>query len=118
MAATIPFRRALVRPIFCSLPSWPASLHAGCLKQFGDFLAHVKQVRLHGVLGYAYDLGHLFCGFVARGLLVKFEILSAAQRGKSLEPRNCQHGGFELASLTPHIEENLADEIFRDLVIP
>ncbi|HET7491539.1 MAG TPA: hypothetical protein VFK01_06615, partial [Bradyrhizobium sp.] len=45
--------------------------------------------------------------------------LAAAQRGKSLEPRNCQRGGLSNLPASRHISrKNLVDEIFRDLVIP
>src|SRR6476646_17398 len=52
-----------------------------------------------------------------------FNVLPAAQRRQGLESRNCQEPGgnggsaFELASLTPHIEKNLADEVFRNLFV-
>src|SRR6202011_1971852 len=58
------------------------------------------------------------------GLVIQFNVLPAPQRRQGLESRNSQEPGrnggsaFELASLTPHIEENLADEIFRNLLIP
>src|SRR6202022_2036287 len=58
------------------------------------------------------------------GFIVQFNVLPAAQRRQGLESRNCQKPGgnggsaFELASLTPHIEKNLADEVFRNLFIP
>src|SRR5260370_5889306 len=58
------------------------------------------------------------------GLIVQFNVLPAAQRRQGLESRNCQKPGgnggsaFELASLAPHIEKNLTDEVFRDLFIP
>ena len=51
-------------------------------------------------------------------------VLPAPQRREGLEPRNRQQPGgdggsaFELAGLTPHIEKNLADEIFRNLLVP
>src|ERR1019366_8066929 len=57
-------------------------------------------------------------------LIIQFNILPAAQRRQGLESRNCQQPGgnggsaFELASLAPHIEENLADEVFRNLFVP
>src|SRR6201999_325693 len=51
-------------------------------------------------------------------------ILPAPERRKRLESRDRQEPGgdggaaFELASLTPHIEKNLADEVFRNLFVP
>jgi hypothetical protein len=62
--------------------------------------------------------------WIALAASVQFDVLPVAQRGQGLESRNCQRPGgnggsaFELASLTPHIEKNLADEVFRDLFIP
>src|SRR6267378_7344194 len=58
------------------------------------------------------------------GLVVQFNVLSATQRRQGLESRNRQQPGgnrgsaFELASLTPYIEKNLADEVFRNLFVP
>jgi hypothetical protein len=58
------------------------------------------------------------------GLVVQFGVFPAAQRSEGLESRNGQEPGgnggsaFELAGLTPNIEEHLADEIFRDLFAP
>src|SRR5258706_2561135 len=58
------------------------------------------------------------------GFVVQFNVLPAAQRRQGLESRNCQEPGgnggsaFELAGLTPHIEKNLADYVFRHLVVP
>ena len=57
------------------------------------------------------------------GFIVQFGILPATHRGKGLESRNRQQPGgngrsaFELARLTPHIEENLADKVFSDLFV-
>jgi hypothetical protein len=57
-------------------------------------------------------------------LIVQSNVLAAPKCRQGLEPRNRQEPGgdggtaLELASLTPHIEENLADEIFRNLFIP
>ncbi len=48
----------------CSLPSWPTSLYAGCLQQLGQFLARMKQARLHGVLRNTHDLGYFLHGFL------------------------------------------------------
>src|ERR1700742_2850316 len=59
MATAFRFHWALA-PAFSSLPSWPASLHAGCLEQIGQFLACIKQARLHRVLRNTDDLSHLF----------------------------------------------------------
>src|SRR5438105_3739756 len=59
-----------------------------------------------------------------RTLVVQSNVLAAPERRKSLKPRNRQEPGgnggsaFELASLPPHIEKNLADEVFRNLFIP
>src|SRR6185437_8241791 len=63
MAAAFRFHWALA-PAFSSLPSWPASLHAGCLEQFGKFLACIKQSRLHSVFRNADDFSHLFHRFL------------------------------------------------------
>src|SRR5438445_13533763 len=63
MATAFRFRWVL-DPAFSSMPSWPASLNAGCLQQFGQFLARIEQARLHSVLGYANDFGHLFHGLL------------------------------------------------------
>src|SRR5258707_6449484 len=58
------------------------------------------------------------------GLVVQFNVLPAPKRRQGLESRNSQEPGrnggsaFEFASLAPQIEENLADEIFRNLFIP
>src|SRR5580704_5871863 len=60
MATAFRFHWALAPVFFCLSPSWPTSLHAGCLQQFGQFLARIKQARLHGVLRYADDFSHLF----------------------------------------------------------
>src|SRR5882672_12321528 len=57
------------------------------------------------------------------GLVVQFNVLPATQRRQGLESRNRQQPGgnrgsaFELASLTPYIEKNLADEVFRNLFV-
>jgi hypothetical protein len=57
-------------------------------------------------------------------LVVQSNVLAAPECRKGLEPGNRQQPGgnggsaFELASLTPHIEKNLADEVFRNLFIP
>src|SRR5207253_3646297 len=48
----------------CSLPSWPASFYAGCLQQLGQFLARIKQARLHSVFRYPDDFSRLFHGFL------------------------------------------------------
>src|SRR5712671_4005465 len=64
MATAPRFRWALGPAFFCSLPSWPTSLNAGCLQQFGQFLARIKQARLHSVLWNTDDFGHLFHGFL------------------------------------------------------
>src|ERR1700676_3354461 len=58
------FHWALAPASFCSSPSWPASLYAGCLQQFGQFLARIKQPRLHCVFRYPDDLSDLFHGFL------------------------------------------------------
>src|SRR6266567_5902567 len=63
MATAFRFRWAL-DPAFSSLPSWPTSLNAGCLQQFGQFLARIKQARLDGVLRNSDDFGHLFHGLL------------------------------------------------------
>src|SRR5450759_3646518 len=78
---------ALAPAFFCSSPSWPASFHTGCLQQFGQFLARVKQARLHGVFRNADDLSHLFHGF----LVVVDEIddlpMFRRKRGQALPQR-------------------------------
>src|SRR5262245_27241066 len=57
-------------------------------------------------------------------LVVQFSVLPASERRKGLEPCNRQKPGgnggsaFEFSGLTPHIEKNLADEIFRNLLVP
>lgn len=59
-----------------------------------------------------------------RGLVVKSNVLATPQRRQGLEPRNRQQPGgnggsaLKLASLTPYIEKNLADEVFRNLFVP
>src|SRR3979490_224313 len=167
MATAFLFHWALAPEFFCSLPSWPASLYAGCLQQIGQSFARIKQARLHSVLRYTDDFGDFFHGFLVvvdeiddlpmlrrkrgqalaqrstlvlllhrhfrivgrildriGGLIVQFNVLPAAQRRQGLESRNGQQPGgnggsaFELASLAPHIEKNLADEVFRNLFIP
>src|ERR1700758_770950 len=56
-------------------------------------------------------------------LVLQLEVLPAPQRREGLETRNRQEPGgnggsaFEFAGLTPDIEEDLADEIFRDLFV-
>src|SRR5882672_3163976 len=58
------------------------------------------------------------------GLVVQFNVFPATKRRQSLESRNRQEPGgngrsaFELASLAPHIEKNLADKVFRNLFVP
>ncbi len=58
------------------------------------------------------------------GLVVQSNVLAAPKCRQGLEPRNRQEPGgnggsaFELAGLTPHIEKNLADEVFRNLFVP
>src|ERR1700722_20492973 len=64
MATAFRFHWALAPVFSCSSPSWPTSLNAGCLQQFGQFLARIKQARLHGVLRYADDFSHLFHGLL------------------------------------------------------
>src|SRR5665213_1311719 len=63
MATAFRFHWALA-PVFSSLPSWPASLHAGCLEQLGKFFACIKQARLYGVFRNADDFSYLFHGFL------------------------------------------------------
>src|SRR6185437_14026569 len=52
--------RALPPRPSCSLRSWPTSFYAGCLQQIGQFLARVKQPRLHRILRNTDDLGDFF----------------------------------------------------------
>src|SRR5947208_10116876 len=167
MATAFLFHWALAPVSTCSLPSWPASFYAGCLQQLGQFLARIKQARLHSVLRNADDPCHFLHGLLVivdkiddlpmfprkrrqafsqrctgilflhghfgvvgsvldrvGGLIVQFSVLPAPQRRQGLEPGNRQEPGgngrsaFELAGLTPHIEKNLTDEIFRDLLVP
>src|SRR6202043_672673 len=57
------------------------------------------------------------------GLVFQFNVLPAPQRREGLESRNRQEPGgdggsaFEFAGLTPYIEEDLADEVFRNLFV-
>src|SRR4029077_1405801 len=59
-----------------------------------------------------------------RGLVVQSNVLAAPKCRQGLETRNRQqpsgNGGaaFELAALTPHIDEILADEVLRNLLVP
>src|SRR5512140_2159302 len=64
MATASLFHWALGPASSCSLPSWPTSFHAGCLEQFGQFLARIKQARLDGVLRNADDFSDFFHGFL------------------------------------------------------
>src|SRR5229473_4212786 len=64
MATAFLFHWALAPVFSCSLPSWPASLYAGCLQQIGQFFARIKQARLHGVLRYTDDFSYFFHGFL------------------------------------------------------
>ena len=56
-------------------------------------------------------------------LVVQLNVFPTTQRGKRLESRNRQQPGgnggsaLELASLSPHIEKDLADEVFRNLLV-
>ena len=58
------------------------------------------------------------------GLIVQSNVLPAPKCRQGLEPCNRQQPGgdgrsaFELASLTPYVEKNLADEVFRNLFVP
>src|SRR6185437_4693486 len=57
------------------------------------------------------------------GAIFQLNVLPAPQRRKSLEARDCQEPGgdsgsaFKLAGLTPDVEKDPGDEIFRSLLV-
>src|ERR1700730_17130660 len=88
MATAFLFHWALAPAFSCSLPSWPASLYAGCLQQVGQFFARINQPSIHGVLRYPDYLSDFFHGF----LVVVDEIddlpMVRRKRGQALAQRS------------------------------